>query len=110
MSRIAEALDPQAYGATYPERPGFKRTDTSRAAARSMGGSARATQFRILRLLEDRRGRDGLTADEAAVLLNESVLAIRPRFSELRLQEKIVDTKQRRANSSGKKAIVWGLA
>ena len=52
-------------------------------------------------------GSDGLTADEVAHALMESVLAIRPRITELRQAQIVVDSGKRRANASGRNAIVW---
>ena len=43
-------------------------------------------------------------------MLGESVLAIRPRFSELRALGQITDTGARRINDSGRSAIVWRAA
>mgnify|MGYP000322982922 CR=1 FL=1 len=48
----------------------------------------------------------GLTADECAAVLGESVLSIRPRFSELLGAGLIRETGQRRRNASGKMADV----
>lgn len=52
----------------------------------------------------------GATADEAADALRESILAIRPRVTELSKQGLIVETEQRRRNVSGRSAIVWRAA
>jgi hypothetical protein len=49
----------------------------------------------------------GLTADEVAAALGESVLSIRPRMSELRRLGEIADTGDRRRNASGHTAAVW---
>ena len=51
-----------------------------------------------------------MTADEAALFLSIDKLSIRPRFSELNRTGEIVDTGERRANDSGKKAIVWSIS
>jgi len=48
-----------------------------------------------------------LTADEVATAMELSVLTVRPRITELALLGKIEDAGIRRANVSGKKAIVW---
>lgn len=56
------------------------------------------------------RNRMGLTADEVAALLVQSVLAVRPRVAELRKEGFIRDTGLRRSNASGKRAIVWAEA
>ncbi len=90
----------------YPTLPAVGRTDTSRAAAPS-GPQAVNLQKDVLRVL--RKG--PATADETANSLGKSILAIRPRFSELRAQGRIVDTGGRRRNdSSNHRAIVWKLA
>jgi predicted ArsR family transcriptional regulator len=47
------------------------------------------------------------TADEAASELGESILAIRPRLSELVALGKIEDSGLRRKNASGMTATVW---
>jgi hypothetical protein len=49
----------------------------------------------------------GLTADEIAAALDESVLAIRPRVSELFHAGLIEKTGERRRNQSGLSAHVW---
>jgi hypothetical protein len=50
---------------------------------------------------------DGLTSDEVADLMNESILSIRPRVSELRAQGKIKSTGKRRKSVNGNGATVW---
>jgi hypothetical protein len=49
----------------------------------------------------------GLTADEIAAKLDESVLAVRPRVSELFHARLIEKTGERRPNASGLNAHVW---
>ena len=49
----------------------------------------------------------GLTADEVAAALDESVLAVRPRVSELFHAGLIAKTGERRLNRSGLRAHVW---
>ena len=48
-------------------------------------------------------------ADEAATFLGESVLSIRPRFSELATMGEIEDSGTRRKNASGRNAICWKI-
>jgi hypothetical protein len=57
-------------------------------------------------------GHDGLTADEAAKLLDRSILSVRPRVTELskEARPRIVRTDKRRANESGLFARVWRAA
>ena len=50
---------------------------------------------------------EGATADEIAYSLKYSILTVRPRVSELRKMNKIVDSGSRRQNSSGRMAIAW---
>jgi DNA-binding IclR family transcriptional regulator len=52
----------------------------------------------------------GLTADEIAAKLGESVLAVRPRVSELFHAGLIEKTGERRPNASGLNAHVWKKA
>ena len=52
----------------------------------------------------------GLTADEIAMRLGESVLAVRPRVSELFHGGQIEKTGDRRLNASGLRAHVWKKA
>src|SRR5262245_20532377 len=95
------ALD---FSVHYPQSAGFKGTDTSRSAAEST--DAATLRVLVVRCL-DRHGSQ--TADEVATRLGIDKLAIRPRCSELRRLGQIVDTGERRINTSGKAAIVWRL-
>lgn len=88
----------------YPAVPGFKDTDTSKAAAEEMKPTAATLRAACYSLLYPALQ---LTADEAADLLGISILSIRPRFSELKRLGKIEDSGERRANLSGHRAIVW---
>lgn len=90
--------------ARYPSAPGHRDTDTSREAAADMASRVTGLRLAVLgALVEDR------TADECAAVLGESVLAIRPRTTELKRLGLITDTGERRPNASGKRAIVWRL-
>lgn len=88
----------------YPLFPGAKRGGTSLAAAVSMAPLAHTLRGVALAHL---RQRGPMTADEVAQVMGESVLAIRPRITELSKLDFIVETGQRRKNRSGKMAIVW---
>ena len=77
-------------------------TDTQNAA---MPTTAAALVLRLLCL--DVLREHNATADEVAGILSRSVLAIRPRISELCRHGLIRDTMLRRPNTSGKLAIVW---
>lgn len=90
----------------YPKTPGFKRTDTSYAAAQAIKPSAGTLRASVLAELRNGSG----TADELAERLHIDKLSIRPRCSELREMRKILDTGERRLNASMKRAIVWRAA
>jgi predicted ArsR family transcriptional regulator len=100
----AEGMSEQLSLLDYPNHPGAKRNGTSREAAEAM--APRAATLRA-RAFEAICKHDGLTADQCAKLLKESVLAIRPRITELSAMGKITETIWRRRNASGRKAIVW---
>jgi hypothetical protein len=87
----------------YPDEPGFKEGDTSREAAESM--SLRAIKLRKL-CYDLIRKYPGHTADEIADLVGESLLAIRPRISELRRMQ-YVRNHGRGSNRSGMAAHRW---
>lgn len=93
-----------------PRDPHVGKTDTSAAAARAISSKANTLRARALDLI--RRHSElpvwnGLTADETASLMRESVLAVRPRLSELREDGLIVDSGLRRKNISGNNQIVF---
>ena len=90
---------------TYPESAGFKTEGTSRLAAESIKISAKTLREYVLRTLINHP--DGMTTDECASFLRESLLSIRPRFSELLNRGMIQDSGRRRSNHSGRFATVW---
>jgi predicted ArsR family transcriptional regulator len=89
----------------YPAEPGYKEDDTSKEAAESFKETAATIRGKVVSMLF-RHGPQ--TADEVAKKLGLSVLAVRPRFSELK-NGFIADTGKRRLNLSGKRAKVWKL-
>lgn len=94
------------YAESYPLGPGFKARDTAVAAADAI--APRVSRLREMCLTALANG--PLTPDECAARLGIDKLSIRPRFSELSNFGKIIDTGERRLNSSsGKRAIVWRL-
>lgn len=99
--------EPDLFSLGYPNAPGWKGQETSRQAAESMKAKAPTIQQRIIGLLHPALA---LTPDEAAEMLGLPIWTVRPRFSELGKQGKLVDTGRRRRNESGKSAIVWQLA
>ena len=72
--------------------------------------SARMERLRVLVLDLLAATPCGLTADEIAMKLGESVLAVRPRVSELFHARQIEKTGERRPNASGLNAYVWKKA
>ncbi len=86
---------------------GFKGTDTSREAAQHLVDTGKAAKLRARVFEAYQRSVFGMTADECAEQLNETVLAIRPRVSELKKDGKLADTLARRKNSSGRNAAVF---
>lgn len=79
--------------------------DTSMEAADAMADRAPILRARVLGVLAT----GNFTADEVAAQLGESVLAIRPRVTELAKVDRIADTGERRKNANGRRAIVWRL-
>jgi hypothetical protein len=107
MSRISEAYDPGAYGGL----PGYKEPTTSRDAARAVSSSAPLLRERVFAAIRA-AGARGMTADEAAAAVEETVLAVRPRVTELAkaTPARIVPTGERRKNESGLSAKAWRAA
>lgn len=91
--------------APYPASPGYKEPTTSRDAAKAMRG--RGNDLRGKALTAIKNAKAGMTADEVAAALGETVLAIRPRISELNASGAIYSSGVRRTNASGLKAKVW---
>ena len=85
-----------------PQSPGYKGTDTSKAAAEEVKPTKAILQEACLICLLT----GPQTADEIADFLELSVLSVRPRISELKLLGLIEDTGTRRKNISGKSAAV----
>ena len=94
------------WAGNYPDQPGHRGTDTSRAAAASMAPKASLLRDRVLAEIR----RCPSTPDEVAKRLRQTVLAVRPRVTELKAKALIVDTGARRKNASGRSAIVWRAA
>lgn len=95
---------PETATGAYPEAPGWKEPTTSKDAAESFKDAA-SIREQVLDLLS--QNPSGLTPDEAAAKLHMSVLSVRPRFSELARDERIVESGVRRLNVSGREARVW---
>jgi hypothetical protein len=91
------------YRDRYPNAPGYRQTDTSRAAAQSMKPMRQVLLDKVLTVLTRFDG----TADEISAILHEDKLSIRPRCTELQALGEIEDSGVRRRNESGRSAIVW---
>jgi len=96
-------FDEVAAPASYPSAPGYKAAGTSKDAAEAI--APRAVKLRDLVLAEIRRKPS--TPDEVAKRLGQTVLAVRPRFTELSQFRQIEKTGERRENASGQKANVY---
>ena len=88
----------------YPEVAGWKEPTTSRESAETVDARTLRQAVRVCL-----RTYGAMTPDECAGRMGMSILAIRPRFSELRATDEIIDTGERHRNRSGKRAIVWTL-
>lgn len=93
----------------YPTVAGAKeKGSTSELAAKAI----ESTDAKTLRkaCLEIMRHYGPISTDEAARMLQRSVLSVRPRFSELRAQGLIEPSSERTENDSGMTAKRWRLA
>jgi hypothetical protein len=90
----------------YPFAASLGATDTSAAAAQAIDMSVGYLQRVALRAIRD-AGDGGLTTNELSASVQIGRESIQPRTSELRSMGLIKDSGARRANSNGKKAIVW---
>src|SRR3546814_8339862 len=96
------------YRPAEPAAPGYKDLDTARRAADSMKDRAPLLQRRCLDALRAAPG--GLTADQIAAQIGETILSVRPRVTELLRDGRVRDSGQRRQNESGRSAKVWVIA
>ena len=96
---------------SYPRSPGWKERTTSRDAALAVTSRASILRERVHAEIAA-AGLSGLTADQVAARLGESVLSVRPRLSELYHANppRIVPTGERRTNDSRLKAKCWRAA
>jgi predicted HTH transcriptional regulator len=90
--------------AAYPNSPGARFIETSRAAAAHIAPKAPTLRAQCFASL---KATGPATADEMAARLGVDRLAIRPRFSELSAMGIIADSGDRRLNASGVRAVVW---
>lgn len=88
---------------TYPRAPGFKANGTSRAAAEAIAPRAKSIREKVLELLK----REALSADQCAQRLGVTVLAARPRVTELHKMGLIEKLPITACNESGLQAHIW---
>lgn len=89
----------------YPNTPGYRRTDTSQAAAIAMLPRVGTLQEAVLNALRDR---GPLATFEIAEAIGKSYRSVQPRTSELRAGELIRDSGQRKTDpDTGRDTIVW---
>lgn len=93
----------------YPFAAGHRGVETSIEAAQAINpklGRLQALCFDAIKAV----GEVGLTAEELAAKLNIPRGSVQPRTTELQEFKRIVDSKQRRKNESGRRAIVWTVS
>lgn len=102
-------MDLFQFAAQYPQRAGsgFKERTTSREAGAQMArAGAAALRERVFQAIRA-SGAAGLTADQAASAVGATVLAVRPRVTELFKLGQIERTGARGKNESGMSAACW---
>ncbi len=95
-----------AHANIYPNAPGHRGVSTSMEAAEALAPKLGRLQKIVLDAISN-AGARGLTTNELADHLGIDRSAVQPRTSELKRQGLIKDSKDRRPNSNGKRAIVW---
>ena len=90
----------------YPMNPGYKEHSTSKEAATKIASRSRQLREKTLDTIK-RKGSYGATPEEVAEILNESILSIRPRFTELKIMKLIFDSGERRKNNFNSNTKVW---
>lgn len=90
----------------YPMSPGYKEHSTSKEAATKVASRSRKLREKTLDAIK-RKHSYGATPEEVSEILNESILSIRPRFTELKIMNFIYDSGLRRKNSFNSNTKVW---
>lgn len=94
------------FGGVYPDAPGYRRTDTSRAAAEAIAPKLSKMQSDVLRVLQVRP----MTSMEIAHALRLSFHSVQPRTSELVAKGLIEDSGGRGISRDPRKlAVIWRL-
>ena len=90
----------------YPHQAGYRKQSTSREAADDINRKLPHLRGRVLQIIKN-KGKNGAIPEEVAALMNITILSVRPRFTELKLSNQIVDSGERRRNNFNKNIIVW---
>lgn len=100
------ASHPDLFGGVYPDAPGYRATDTSRAAAEAMRPKVSVLRQMVLGALKIRP----MTTMEIAHHIRQRYEAVQPRTSELKDMGFIKDSGARGiSRDPRKRAIVWAL-
>jgi|TARA_R110000823_G_scaffold211057_1_gene341423 hypothetical protein len=92
----------------YPYKAGHRKVDTSIQSANFINKNLK----RISKVVLVELGKvfpKGLTGSEIAHNSDNSILSVRPRTTELKLQGLIIDTEERRKNKGGQGEIIYKL-
>lgn len=92
----------------YPYKAGHRKVRTSVIAADDINKQLSRLQKMVLLELAKVFPK-GLTTSELANRCNRNLLTIRPRTTELKLQNLIIDTEETRKNEGGKPEIIYKL-
>lgn len=92
--------------AQYPDAPGWKARETSRAAAEGIAPRAKTLRERVLDAVRAEPGTPEAIADR----LGEPVMNCRPRLSELSARALVKDSGRRGPAMGGRKSIIWEAA
>ena len=92
----------------YPYKAGHRKVKTSIKSANDINKKLKRLQKVVLLELE-KVSPEGLTGSEIANKTGYSILSIRPRTTELKLQGLIIDTEKTRKNEGGKSEIIYQL-
>ncbi len=89
----------------YPAQPGFKeKAGCSQGAAEMMLPKQTKLHEEILKCI---KSKTWATPEEVAEALNEDILCIRPRFTEMKLLGLIEKTPFREKNKRGNNVAIW---
>lgn len=91
----------------YPYKAGHRGVRTSISAANETNKKISRLHKQVL--LELARNPKGLTGSELSNLTKVSILTIRPRTTELKLQGLIIDSESTKKNENGKPEIIYKL-